>query len=105
MFRGKFIARMMMKTGYTAVAAGENDLNYQGRALLDIHSQGLPVICANLFRDGIRLFPPYRIVERRGNRIGILALLDHELPRSSGMVLRPPAETGQLMIRELDEKE
>ncbi|MBD3178363.1 MAG: hypothetical protein GF417_01565 [Candidatus Latescibacteria bacterium] len=104
MFRGKFIARMMMKTGYTAVAAGENDLNYQGRALLDIHSRGLPVICANLFRDGIRLFPPYRIVERRGNRIGILALLDHELPRSSGMVLRPPAETGQLMIRELDEK-
>ncbi|MFO7915107.1 MAG: multiheme c-type cytochrome [Candidatus Krumholzibacteriales bacterium] len=104
MLRGKFLGRMMMKMGYSAVAVGEKELNYQGRAIRDIRSEGLPVICANLFRDGVRLFPPYKIVERRGNRIGIMALLDSELPPAPDMVLEPPLETGNSIAEELKDK-
>lgn len=101
MLRGKFLGRMMMKMDYIAVAVGEKELNYQGRAIRDIHSEGLPVICANLFSGGVRLFPPYRIVERGGNRIGIMALLDSELPPASDMVLEPPLKTGNAIAEEL----
>lgn len=104
MYRGKFLAGMMMKMGYTAVAVGENELNYQGRAIMESNSEGLPVICANLFRDGVRIFPPYKIIERRGNRIGIFALLDHQLPAASGFILKPPVEQGKAAVRELREE-
>ncbi len=92
--KSHFVAEMMGKLGYDAVAVGEMDLNFGLAALVrDARSNNLPMVCANLMArgDSLRIrtggpadatadrlgtaFPPYLVVERAGTRFGFLGLL------------------------------
>lgn len=102
----QFIARMMDRFAYDAVALGETDLDFGLDALVDDSREfHMNVLCANVFRKkalkdegaGSRtppqgeeraaagesgallekepVFPAYRVVEKGGVRIGVIAVL------------------------------
>jgi hypothetical protein len=91
--KSHFVAQMMGYLGYDAVGIGEMDLNYGLEKLVqDGEKYDLNLTCANLIsklettRQNKRqkkslqqrlntVFPPYKIVERDGVRIGFVALL------------------------------
>ncbi len=75
MYKGRFLSRFMIRRNYTAVAVGRSELNHGLLPLEDAAEEGLPLICANLYRDGERLFPPYLVREAGRMKIGIFALL------------------------------
>ena len=101
MYRSRFLAGTMVRMGYDAVAAGERELNYGLRTIQADAAEGLPVICANVYMNGERLFPPYVIKRVHGNTVCIFALLD-ETPRNvEEFELRDPAEEGLAVMREM----
>lgn len=101
MYRSRFLASAMVEMGYGAVAVGERDLNYGVRTLIGEAEDGLPVICANLYERGRRVFPPHVIRTIRGAKVGIIALLG-EAPRATGdLELRDPASEGREALRRL----
>ncbi len=101
MYRSRFLANMMVLTGYDAAAVGENELSYELKAIKEEEQTGLPVICANLYLDGKRIFPPWIIKETGGSRIGIFALLGEEPPDIDGIELRDAVAEGIEVADEL----
>ena len=90
----QFIARMMNRFGYDAVALGETDLAFGLDTLVaDNRDFRMNVICANIFRkdspaaEGAEqgtpetadradaAFPAYRVIEKGGIRFGVIAVL------------------------------
>jgi hypothetical protein len=104
MYRSRFLAGAMVRMGYDAVALGERELNYGLRTIQTDAAEGLPVICANLYSNGERLFPPYMITTVHGNRVGIFALLGEQPRDIEGIELREPGEEGIAVLRELQRK-
>lgn len=89
----QFIARVMNRLGYDAVALGEMDLGFGLDAIAEDNAAfGMNIICANVFRKpgpasgpGASaphapareepVFAPWRIVEKGGVRFGVVAAL------------------------------
>ena len=103
-----FIARMMGRFGYDAIAVGETDLAFGLEKLVsDWKTFNLNLLCANIFRKPDqekrsrwsrpeRVFPAYRIIERAGVKIGFIAFLDpwtKVKPREQGAERRVEALT------------
>ncbi len=101
MYRSRFLSRTMVALGYDAVAVGERELNHGIRTLKAEAEEGLPLICANLFEGGERVFPPYIVKKAHGKRIGILALLGAPPRETRGLEIRDPASEGREVIEEL----
>ncbi len=101
MYRSRFLSSTMMGLGYTAVAVGENELGYGLRAIRQDADAGLPVICANLYWDGERIFPASVIKKVRGTRVGIFALLDEEPKEPGRFEIRDPVAEGMVVMKEL----
>jgi len=101
MYRSRFLASMMVLERYDAVAIGENELSYELLAIREDAEAGLPVICANLYYEGERLFPPYVVKEAGGSRIGIFALLGEDPPDIEGIELNDPVAEGVEIAAEL----
>jgi hypothetical protein len=101
MYRSRFLETVMTELGYTAIALGERDLTYGLRALRASAEAGLPVICANLYEGGRRVFPAS--IEKRvhGRKIGVFALLDEKPRDIEGVELRDPAVEGRAVAAEL----
>jgi hypothetical protein len=95
MYRSRFLGRTMIEAGFDAVAVGERDLNYGIRTLKSQAEAGLPVICANLYQDGTRVFPPFVIKRIRGAKVGVIALLGEKPRELEGVELRDPAIEGR----------
>lgn len=104
MYRSRFLAEMMIHMGYTAVALGERELNYDIRAIRADAEAGLPVICANLYENGERVFPPAVVKRIGGLTIGIFALLGEEPRNTGGLKIRDPLDSGEETVKELRNK-
>ncbi len=104
MYRSRFLASMMVLERYDAVALGENELSYELMAIKEDAETGLPVICANLYYEGDRLFPPYVIKEAGGSKVGIFALLGEDIPDIDGVELHDPAAEGMEVAAELRDR-
>ena len=101
MYRSRFLSGIMIDIGYTAVALGEKELSYGLRPIKDDAERGLPVICANLYEDGKRVFPPFLIKEVSGAKVGIFSLLDQDLKRDLSVEIRDPILEGRTVAAEL----
>ena len=95
MYRSRFLGRTMIEAGFDAVAVGEKDLNYGIRTLRSQAEAGLPVICANLYQDGSRVFPAFVIKRIHGAKVGVIALLGEKPRELEGVELRDPAVEGR----------
>ena len=102
MFRARYLSKKMMEMGYDAVALGERELAHGPKPVLEQMEGGLPVICANLYRED-KPFLPRSIVKRiRGWKVGIFAILDEE-PREPGVLeLRDPETEGARTVELLE---
>lgn len=111
--KASLIVRSFGLMGYDALGIGDDDLNLGKEFLLEISKKAdFPFLSSNLMDEesGKNLFTPYVLKEVNGLRIGIFSLLAPDFfreqgdPRRKGLVLRPPAETAQDMLRELQPK-
>ncbi len=99
--------------GYDAVGIGEDDLTLGKDFLVEISKKAnFPFLSSNLFDEasGNTLFRSSIIKEVNGLRIGIFSLLSSEFftgpsePRKKGLMIRPPIEVAQEMVKELKPK-
>ena len=101
-FRARYLSQKMIEMGYDAAALGERELAHGLKPVVEQMESGLPVICANLYREG-EPFLPSSIVKRvRGWKIGIFALLGED-PRELGKFeLRDPVIEGTKTVERLE---
>jgi 2',3'-cyclic-nucleotide 2'-phosphodiesterase / 3'-nucleotidase / 5'-nucleotidase len=88
----------MNALGYDAAAIGNHEFNY-GVPTLERSLAGarFPFLAANAFRlDGTRAFPAFRIVERRGIKIGIVGATT-----PGAMIWDAENLSGRLVIRDI----
>lgn len=99
--------------GYDAMGIGEDDLSLGKEFLVKVSKRAnFPFLSSNLFDEetGKPLFQPYLLKEINGFRIGIFSLLSPDFfsgpsdPRKKGIIVRPPVEIVQNMVRELQPK-
>ena len=99
--------------GYDALGIGDDDLTLGKEFLLEISKKAeFPFLSSNTFDEASEklLFQPYLIKEINGLRIGIFSLLSPDFflgpsdPRRKGIVVRPPVEVAQNMVKELQPK-
>jgi 5'-nucleotidase len=111
--KASLIVKSFNLMGYDALGIGDDDLNLGEDFLLGISKKAtFPFLSSNLIDEesGKNLFTPYILKEVNGLRIGIFSLLSPDSfqgqgdPRKKGLVLKPPAEIAQDMIRELQPK-
>jgi hypothetical protein len=99
MYRSRFLVRTMVEAGFDAVAVGERELNFGVRTLRSHAESGLPLICANLYQDGTRMFPAFTVKRIHGARVGIVALLGQSPRELDGVELRDPVIEGRAAIK------
>jgi hypothetical protein len=102
LYRSRFLARMMVDMGYTAVALGERELNHGLRAIRENIDDGLPVICANIMHGGERILPPSIVTERSGVKVGVFALLGEEPREGEEFEITDPVAAGRETIEKLE---
>ena len=99
--------------GYDALGIGDDDLTLGKEFLFEISKKAnFPFLSSNIFDEESEklLFQPYLIKETNGLRIGVFSLLSPDLflgqsdPRRKGIVVRPPVEVAQNMVKELQPK-
>ncbi|MFA4948475.1 MAG: multiheme c-type cytochrome, partial [Candidatus Krumholzibacteriia bacterium] len=101
MYRSRFLVRTMIEAGFDAVAVGERDLNYGIRTLKSHAEAGLPIICANLYQDGTRMFPPFVVKRIRGVKVGVIALLGEQPRELDSVEVRDPALEGRAALEKV----
>lgn len=99
--------------GYDALGIGDDDLSLGKEFLMEISKTAkFPFLSSNLMDEKSKklLFPPHVIKKVDGLRIGIFSLLSPDSfvgqgdPRKKGLTFRPPVETAQSMVKELQSK-
>lgn len=99
--------------GYDAMGVGDDDLSLGKEFLLKISKKAnFPILSANIVDEesGKPLFQTSLVKESNGLRIGLFSLLSPDLfsslgdSRLKGISIRPPFETAQAMVRELQPK-
>ena len=109
--RGSSIAKLMNAVGYDYMTTGNHDYNYGQDRLLELSKEiNFPILAANVYKNGARLFKPYDIREMAGVRIGIFGLATPETsyktdPKNvEGITFADPVEEARKVVAELDPK-
>ena len=101
----------MNQLGYDAMAVGNHEFDKPPAVLAKQRGWiSFPMLAANIYRDGQRLFEPYRIFERGGYRIAVLGLTTDDthkmvLPENlKGIEIRQPIAEAARLLPELRAK-
>lgn len=103
----------MNKIGYTSFSLGNHEFNYGMNTLNKIAEQakagGTAVLCANLYKDGARVFEPYTIETVGGVRVAIIGVVTNHITRwdadkLEGYTPTNPAEEVQKVMTEIKDK-
>lgn len=77
--RGSSIAKIFKAMGYDAMTSGNHDYNYGYEHLLELVKESeVPLLAANVKKDGKLLFDETKIIEKNGVRIGFFGLATPE---------------------------
>jgi hypothetical protein len=72
---GRATFEAMQRVGYDAVVPGNHDVRDLDALRRLAKESGLPLVCANLLgRDGAPMFPPSRVLDVGGVKVGVIAL-------------------------------
>lgn len=109
--KGEGILKIANLMGYTAMIPGSNDFNFGYKRFMELSSSlNTSMVSANLYRDGERLFEPYRIVETGGKKIALMGLLTTNALRSmsadeiKGVTVEDPVQEATKVVAELKDK-
>nr|WP_316639158.1 bifunctional UDP-sugar hydrolase/5'-nucleotidase UshA [uncultured Roseateles sp.] len=94
--------------GYDATAVGNHEFD-KPPAVLAKQRQWVkyPLLAANIYKDGQRMFEPYRVFERGGYKIAVMGLTTDDTQKMvspdniAGVVFRKPAEEAAQLVPEL----
>ncbi|MBL8335105.1 MAG: bifunctional UDP-sugar hydrolase/5'-nucleotidase [Rubrivivax sp.] len=97
--------------GYDAMAVGNHEFDKSPEVLAkQVKWVKFPVLSANIYKGGQRLFEPYRVFERGGYRIAVMGLTTDDtakmvLPANIvGIEFRKPADEAARLVPELRAK-
>ncbi|MFR1707321.1 MAG: 5'-nucleotidase C-terminal domain-containing protein [Clostridium sp.] len=75
----------MNEIGYDSFSLGNHEFNYGMKILNKVKEQaetgGMAVLCANLYKDGKRVFNPYIIKEVNGVRVAIIGVVTNHITK------------------------
>ena len=98
----------MARLGYDAMAVGNHEFDKPPAVLAKQRGWvGFPLLSANIYQGGQRLFEPYRIFERGGYRIAVLGLTTNDTARMvlpdnvRGIEFRPPIDEAAALVPQL----
>ncbi|NRF69238.1 bifunctional UDP-sugar hydrolase/5'-nucleotidase [Aquincola sp. S2] len=101
----------MNRIGYDAMAVGNHEFDKSPAVLAKQRSWlKFPMLSANIYKDGQRLFEPYRIFERAGYKIAVMGLTTDDtqkmvLPDNiRGITFTKPAAEAAKLVPELRAK-
>lgn len=99
--KARLISRAYREMGAAAVNVGDMDLLQGVDFLREEHSQGLPLVSANLMDPSTNtpIFSPYVIRETDGIRVAFLGLLAPEFAPDLGIVIKK-ANEGKILIKD-----
>ncbi|HSV60025.1 MAG TPA: bifunctional UDP-sugar hydrolase/5'-nucleotidase UshA [Variovorax sp.] len=97
--------------GYDAAAVGNHEFD-RPPAVLEKQRRwaDFPLLSANIYRDGQRMFEPYRVFERGGYKIAVMGLTTDDTTRMvlpaniAGIEFRPPIDEAARLLPELRAK-
>ena len=94
--------------GYDASAVGNHEFDKSPEVLARQRSwANFPLLAANIYKDGKRMFAPYAIFERGGYKIAVMGMTTEDtrimvLPANiAGVEFRPPATEANQLLPEL----
>jgi len=98
----------MVLLGYDAMAVGNHEFD-KPPAVLAKQRQwaSFPLLSANIYQGGQRMFEPFRIFERGGYRIAVMGLTTDDTPRMvlpdrvQGLSFRKPADEAAQLVPQL----
>lgn len=109
--RGESIVNFMNLMGYDYMTLGNHDFNYGYERTLELEKMAeFDIVCANVYKDGKRIFTPYEITEVNGVKIAIFGLATPETlykthpDNVKGLEFRDPVQEAKDMAKELKEK-
>ena len=104
----------LTEIGYDSMTLGNHEFNY-GMNILDIiknqlEAGGTNVLCANLYKDGERVFNPYIIKEYDGIRVAVIGVVTNHITKWDadklvGYTPTNPALEVQKVIKEIKDKD
>lgn len=97
--------------GYDAIAVGNHEFD-KPLSVLAKQRQWVkfPLLAANIYKDGQRMFEPYRVFERGGYKIAVMGLTTDDTQKMvspdniRGVVFRKPADEAAQLVPELRAK-
>jgi len=97
--------------GYDAIAVGNHEFD-KPLSVLAKQRQWVkfPLLAANIYKDGQRMFEPYRVFERGGYKIAVMGLTTDDTQKMvspdniRGVMFRKPAEEAAQLVPELRAK-
>ncbi len=109
--RGSSIAKLMNAVGYDYMTAGNHDFNYGQDRLVELTREiKFPLLAANVYKNGARMFRAYDIREMAGLKIGVFGLASPETSYKAdpkglvGVTFTDPVEEARKVVAELDPK-
>lgn len=106
--QGESAIRMMNAVGYTAMVPGNHDFNYGYERLLALADLAeFDILCANISKDGVPIFQPYKIIEVKGKKLGVFGLTTPETKYKShpdntaGLLFHDSVALAKAMVAEL----
>ncbi|MGX7350016.1 5'-nucleotidase C-terminal domain-containing protein [Dolosicoccus paucivorans] len=99
--QGETMAELMNQVGYDAMAVGNHEFDFgYDQALAYQELLDFPLLSANVYKDGERVFQPFTTVEKNGRNFGIVGLSTPETltkthPKNvEGLTFRNPIAEG-----------
>ncbi len=101
----------MNRIGYDAMAVGNHEFDKPNAVLAKQRSWlKFPMLAANIYKDGQRMFEPYHVFERGGYKIAVLGLTTDDTPKMvlpesiRGLTFAKPADEAAKLVPELRAK-
>ena len=106
--RGSSIAKLLNAVGYDYMTVGNHDFNYGQARLLELEKEiNFPILAANVYKDGKRLFKAYEVRNVGGIRVGIFGLASPETSYKTdpkgieGITFTDPVEEARKVVAEI----
>lgn len=109
--KGASITRLMNAVGYDYMTVGNHDFNYGQERLLELEKQlNFPMLAANVYKNGKRVFKAYEIRDVQGVRVAFFGLASPETSYKTdpkgieGITFTDPIAESKKVIAEIGKK-
>ena len=109
--RGSSIAKLLNAVGYDYMTVGNHDFNYGQDRLMELSKEiKFPILAANVYKNGTRVFKAYEIRDMGGVKVGLFGLVSPETSYKTdpkgieGITFTDPVEEARKVMAELAPK-